>query len=59
MGNFSHRATNAAGAIGAIGTAVLLAGCNLTSVGPQAGGQETGPAVTITQDSVPSVLLAV
>lgn len=59
MKNLSHRAGRIGEAAGAVGAAVLLAGCGLTSVGAQAGGQATGPAVTITQAAVPSALLAV
>ena len=59
MQRISHRVGRTGGAIGAASTAVLLAGCGFTSVGAQAGGQATGPAVTITQAAVPSALLAV
>ena len=59
MKNLSHRAGRIGEAAGAVGAAVLLAGCGLTSVGAQAGGQATGPAVTITQAAIPSALLAV
>lgn len=59
MQHISHRVGRFGGAAGAASTAVLLAGCGLTSMGAQAGGQATGPAVTITQAAVPSALLAV
>lgn len=56
MENLSYQV----GRIGAaVCGAVLLAGCGLTSVGGPAGGQPTGPAVTITQAAAPSALLAV
>ena len=59
MQRISHQVGRIGGAVGAASTAVLLAGCGFTSVGAQAGGQATGPAVTITQSAVPSALLAV
>jgi outer membrane protein OmpA-like peptidoglycan-associated protein len=59
MKNLSHRVGRIGEAAAAVGAAVLVVGCGLTSVGAQAGGQATGPAVTITQAAVPSALLAV
>lgn len=59
MKNLSLRAGHIGGAAGAVGALALLAGCGLTSVDAQAGGQATGPAVTITQAAIPSALLAV
>lgn len=56
MENLSYR-------IGGLGfvacAAVLLAGCGLAGMGGTAGGHPTGPPVTITQATAPSVLLAV
>lgn len=43
----------------AVGVAVLLAGCGLSSVGGPAGGPATGPPVTITQNVAPSALVTV
>ena len=43
----------------AVGAAILLAGCGLSSVDGPPGGPATGPAVTITQHVAPSALLAV
>lgn len=59
MQHISHRVGRINRPAGAASTAVLLAGCGLTSVAGQAGGQATGPAVTITQAEVPIALLAV
>jgi outer membrane protein OmpA-like peptidoglycan-associated protein len=39
------------------GTALLVAGCGLASIGGGAAAQRTGPAVTITQASKPAALL--
>ena len=44
---------------GAAGTAIALAGCSVLGVGNPAETSSTGPPVVITQDAVPSVLLAV
>ena len=44
---------------GALGVAVILAGCGLENVAGPAGAPSTGPQVTITQDVAPSVLLTV
>jgi outer membrane protein OmpA-like peptidoglycan-associated protein len=56
MENLSYRLGRIGGTAGAV---VLLAGCGLTSVGAQAGGQATGSEVTITQTAIPSALIAV
>jgi outer membrane protein OmpA-like peptidoglycan-associated protein len=55
MENFSHRV----GRAGGVGAAMLVAGCGLTGLGPQAGGQETGPPIMLTQAASPSAFLAV
>lgn len=45
--------------VGGLGIAVLVAGCGLTGLGPQAVGQRSGPAEKITQHVAPSAFLAV